>query len=128
MRGRVGDIWEGVIVNKLRLIAQCAALRVKELPHLNIILTLYIYEQKFSRIYLLQAISHGLKFMINFLHSKVNMKFEVQFQVNFVVFFVRHKFSIIPHLGKINDYHGLLEIFKTSKNSSCSTFSNVSMS
>ena len=58
----------------------------------------------------MQAISHGLKFMINFLHSKVNMKFEVQFQINFVVFFVRHKFSIIPHLEKINDY-GLSELF-----------------
>ena len=38
------------------------------------------------------------------------MKFEVQFQINFVVFFVRHKFSIIPHLEKINDY-GLSELF-----------------
>lgn len=98
MGGGVGDVRKSVIMNELRLIAQGAAFRVEKLPHLKH--NSNIFKPKFSRIYLLQAIGHGLKFMINFLHSKVNMKFEVQFQVNFVVFFVRHELSVIPDLGE----------------------------
>ena len=85
-------------MNKFRLIAQGAAFCVKKLPNLKH--NSNIFKPKFSRIYLLQAIGHRLKFMINFLHSKVNMKFEVQFQVNFVIFFVRNELSVIPHLRK----------------------------
>ena len=97
MRGWIGGVRESVIMDELRLIAETASLRVKKLSHLKNVEMLNCLHHVCIR-YLLQAIGHRFKFMINFLHCKVNMKFEVQPQVNFVAFFVWNQLSVIPYL------------------------------
>ena len=104
----VGGVGEGVVVDKLWLVTEAAALRVEELPHLGQSMAIAKCESDFCDkfclkflgmcIYLLQTIRNRLKFMINFLHCEVNVKFEVELQVHFVTFFVGNKLCVIPNL------------------------------